>query len=79
MDARQFQADGEVWIVTRDTGVRTSASPGGYYPKSGLRGLRFKSSKGAQRFLAMGEDLPNRKEFKALLEESLRGLLAQTT
>src|SRR5882762_4134171 len=70
MDTRQFQADNEAWTVTRDTGLRTSASSEGYHPKTGLRGLRFTSSKGAQRFLAMGlDDLPSRKELQALSEE----------
>lgn len=76
-DRREFKCGDVVWFVTRDTGVRMSASAGGFYPPSGRRGLYFVASGGERRFLAMGTmELPDRDELRSLPEERLCELVA---
>ncbi|MGH9260979.1 MAG: hypothetical protein ACRD08_13970, partial [Acidimicrobiales bacterium] len=79
-DSREFADEaGEVWTVTRDTGVRFGVSTDGPLPP-GARGLRFTNSTGGRRFLASGrDDLPSRQELEALSEAQLRDLLRLAT
>ena len=77
-DRRDIACGEDTWSVTRDTGVRTSASSEGYYPKPGRRGFLFVSAKGEDRFLAVGlTDLPDRDEFQSMSAERLCELLAK--
>lgn len=76
-DRREFKCGDVVWVATRDTGIRMSASAEGFYPRSGRRGLRFVSSDGERRFLRMSTlELPDGDALRSLSEEQLCKLVA---